>query len=411
MAYRFSGDDVDYLTSAAGADAVAALDGLALTDSSLLADLTAARRLAGARAGAAVETVRLRRAAAAKFGPPSARWLFTAEALQQSTPPPVARHRAARLAQAGVAVHDVTCSIGTDTTAFAEAGSPLVVGSDLDPVRLAMAAHNHPELLLVRADALRPVTQGVLTYADPARRDGTGRRITGADTIPAIPALDEVHAARPPVLRAPPGIDYDALNRPGEVELVSLDGTVREAVLWPAEFAQPGVRRRATVLLGGPAAGAPVGARHWQLTDADPEIEPGGVPADRVGSLVGQWIVEPDPAVIRAHLVRQYAARHRLRQLDEHVAYLYGPAQPAVTRGFRVLDAAPYRERTVADWIRRDGIGTLEILQRGTPLVPDVLRRKLRGALSGDTTAAATLIVTRLGRRQVALWCESSPPG
>lgn len=405
MAYRFSLDDVRYLSSAAGVDTLAAVADLPLTDASLLADLTAARRVAGERAAAAVETVRLRRAAAAKFGPAAASWLFTAEALQQSTPPQVARHRAARLA--GSAVHDLTCSIGTDTAALAAAGSPLVLGSDLDPVRLAMAAHNHPELLLVCADALRPVSRGLLGYADPARRDGTGRRITGTDTIPAIPALDEVYAARPPVLRAPPGIDYQALARPGEVELVSLDGTVREAVLWPAELAASGVRRRATVLRSHGRAGAASGPTAWELTDADPQIEPAGLPAGRVRSLIGQWIVEPDPAVIRAQLVRQYAARHRLNQVDEHIAYLYGPAKPQGTRGFRVLDAAPYAERTVSDWIRRDGVGTLEILQRGTPVVPDVLRRKLRGALSGNTTVAGTLVVTRLGKRQVAFWCRA----
>ena len=64
-------------------------------------------------------------------------------------------------------------------------------------------------------------------------------------------------AHRPPVLRLPPGIDYDELNRPGEVEIVSLDGAAREAVLWPAELAT--TRRRATVL----TVREPPGRRQW----------------------------------------------------------------------------------------------------------------------------------------------------
>ena len=83
------------------------------------------------------------------------------------------------------------------------------------------------------ADALTRVSRGLLGYADPARRDGTGRRITSVSTLPSVAELDAVHADRPPVLRLPPGIDYEALARPGEVEIVSLDGGAREAVLWP----------------------------------------------------------------------------------------------------------------------------------------------------------------------------------
>ena len=59
-------------------------------------------------------------------------------------------------------------------------------------------------------------------------------------TLPSVADLDAAHADRPPVLRLPPGIDYDALHRPGEVEIVSLDGGAREAVLWPAELAAGG---------------------------------------------------------------------------------------------------------------------------------------------------------------------------
>ncbi|WP_420124227.1 THUMP-like domain-containing protein [Nakamurella sp.] len=399
MAYRFALSDVRYLTAAAGAEALAATDGLPLTDATLLADLTRVRAVAGERAAAVVETVRLRRRAAGKLGPAAAAWLFTDEALQQATPGPVAAHRAARLA--GVGVHDLTCSIGADLAALAAPGAAggLVVGSDLDPVRVLMARHNlaqgmngaeRPPRVFV-ADALTRTTRGLLGYADPARREG-GRRITSAATVPSVDELDAAHAGRPPVLRVPPGIDYDALARPGEVELVSLDGVAREAVLWPAELAGPA--RRATVLRSdGPGEA---------LTSDDPDDVPVGPP--------GEYLIDPDPAVVRAHLVRHWAARHGLWLLDPHLAYLTGPAVPPGVRGFRILDHAPYRERTVAQWARRDGVGTLEIKQRGTPVVPDELRRRLRPALTGPTRQAATLVIARIGRRPDAFWCRAVEP-
>ena len=77
----------------------------------------------------------LRRKATAKFADPSD-WLFTDEALQQATAGPVAEHRARRLA--GRTVHDATCSVGTELAALRNRAA-FVVGSDLDPVRLAMA--------------------------------------------------------------------------------------------------------------------------------------------------------------------------------------------------------------------------------------------------------------------------------
>ncbi len=275
-----------------------------------------------------------------------------------------------------------------------------MVGSDLDPVRVLMARHNLaasglPGRAFV-GDALTRTSRGLLGYADPARRDGTGRRITSVSTLPSVADLDAAHADRPPVLRLPPGIDYEALHRPGEVEIVSLDGGAREAVLWPAELAR--VQRRATVLVSADPA------RSWQLTSDDPDD------ADVAPVQVGDALLDPDAAVVRAHLVRHYAARHGLSQIDPHLAYLAGPVVPAGVRGFRVLDAAPYREKTVGAWAKRDGVGTLEIKQRGTPVIPDDLRRRLRPALTGPTTAAATLVIARIGNDAQAFWCRAEGP-
>lgn len=396
MAYQFSLDDVRYLSGASGAEALLTAATLPLTDSSLLTDLTRLRRWYSHHAPAIVETARLRRRAAGKLGPAAAGWLFTDEALQQATPALVAAHRARRLA--GVGVHDLTCSIGADLVWLSNAAG-LAVGSDLDPVRVLMARHNllasglTPRVVV--ADALARATHGLLGYADPARRDGSGRRITSASTVPTVADLDRLHAERPPVLRLPPGIDYESLDRPGEVEIVSLDGGAREAVLWPVELAQ--VARKATVLLSGGAG--------WQLTSTDPD-DAGPVRVPQTGDV----IVDPDAAVVRAHLVRHYAARHGLSLLDPHLAYLAGPVAPPGVRGFRVLDTAPYKEKTIAGWARRDRVGTLEIKQRGTPVIPDELRLRLRPALIGPTTSPATLVIARIGNDPQAFWCQVVPP-
>jgi hypothetical protein len=407
MAYQFSADDVRFLTSPDGRAALEAARDRPLAGARFLADLTALRAVAGAHSAAVAETVLLRRKARSRWGDGEidwGGWLFTDEALQQASPPAVAAHRAARIARrlgSGAeydAVHDLTCSIGADLAGLSAALAPLgaaVIGSDLDAVRLAMARHNLAAAglaaQLLRADARTVTSRGTLRYADPARRDAAARRISSADTIPSIADLDAADPTRPPVLRLPPGIDYEALARPGEIEIVSLAGSVREAVAWPEEFAT--ARRRATVL-------GDDGVRE-DLTDRDP-AEDTVTPASR-------YLVEPDAAVIRAHLVQQYAARHGLTRLDEHLAYLTGDEPPAGMRAFEILDAAPFAEKTVREWLRRDEVGTLEIKQRGTPVIPDELRRRLKP--SGDTRRARTLIVARIGRSTRAFWCRVSGTG
>ena len=101
-------------------------------------EIAALRKQFGERTAALVETVLLRRRAADKL-PGTGEWLFTDEALQQASAAAVASHRAQRLA--GRIVHDVTCSIGTEVAALRGCAAR-VVGSDIDPVRLAMARHN-----------------------------------------------------------------------------------------------------------------------------------------------------------------------------------------------------------------------------------------------------------------------------
>ena len=207
----FRVDDVAYLRSEAGARALREVADYRLTDATLVADIASARTRFGDRAPALVETTLLRRKAAAKFADPSS-WLFTDEALQQATAEPVAAHRARRLAGAGV--HDVTCSIGTELAALRNSAA-FVVGSDIDPVRLAMARHNVSDVDVCRADALHPVSRDTVVVADPARRHAGRRRFDPRDYTPALDRLLDVYRGRDLVVKVAPGIDFEQLQPAG----------------------------------------------------------------------------------------------------------------------------------------------------------------------------------------------------
>ncbi len=333
----------------------------------------------------------LRRRAAAKFAGAAgvADWLFTGEALQQATAGPVAEHRARRLA--GATVHDVTCSIGTELAALRN-WADLVVGSDLDPVRVAMARNNVGDIALCRADALRPVTADAVVVADPARRSGSRRRFDPRAYLPPLNQLLEVLRSRDYAVKCAPGVDFAALRQlgfDGEVEVTSLAGSVREACLWSPGLTNARVRRRATIL-----------DTAEQITDEDPDSCP-VAPA-------GRWIVDPDGAVVRAGLVRHYGTKHGLWQLDPDIAYLSGDRLPDGVRGFEVLEQMPFSERHLRQTLSARAVGAVEILLRGVDIDPDALRSRLR--LRG--TAQASVVVVRLGSgvtsRTTAFICRPS---
>jgi hypothetical protein len=384
----FDVEAVAYLRSEAGERALREVAGYRLTDATLVADIASVRTSFGDRAAALVETTLLRRKAVAKFADPSG-WLFTDEALQQATAEPVAAHRALRLA--GADVHDATCSIGTELAALRNSASR-VVGSDIDPVRLAMAGHNVADIDLFRADALRPITRHAVVLVDPARRSGGRRRFDPRDYAPPLDALLAVYQGRQLVVKCAPGIDFEGLSRlgfHGEIEVTSLAGSVREACLWSAGLAGDGITRRATMLDTGD-----------EITDAEPD--------DCAVRPAGRWIIDPDGAVVRAGLVRHYAARHRLWQLDADIAYLSGDRLPENVRGFEVLEELNYSERRLRQALSARDVGAVEILVRGVGVDPDGLRARLRLRGSQPVSVVIARIGSGAASRATAFICRPS---
>ncbi|QCB50762.1 class I SAM-dependent methyltransferase [Rhodococcus sp. PAMC28707] len=388
MAYLFGDADIDYLVSDVGVAALADVDRYALTPKSMLADIGAIRSAHSDHFAALVETVTLRRRARVKLTD-AERWLLTDDAVQQATPSRVADRRAGRLA--GRAVHDVTCSIGTELASLTGVGNETVIGSDLDPTRLRMAAHNVPGAALLRADALTPTTRGTVILADPGRRSGGRRTLDPAALEPPLPALLDAYPGRDLVVKCAPGLDFDRLDFTGEIEVTSLDSGVREACLWSPGLTRSDVRRRASVLSSTGAS--------YEITDAEPD--------DIEVKAPGAWIVDPDGAVVRAGLVRHYAARHGLWQLDPRIAYLTGDSVPDGINGFRILERIKYSEKTLRQALTAHGCGAVEILVRGVDVDPALLRPKLK--LRGET--ALSVIITRIERAGVAFICEARRPG
>lgn len=370
-----------FLLSPAGRHALTVAADLPPGPAHQMANLAQLRRdLTLDQAGAVWQQVELRRQAVTKFSRAAA-MLFTSEALQQASGEPVARHKAARFA--GRAVIDLTCGIGGDTLALADVASRCLA-ADCDPAHLLLARHNCAvygvSVEAVQMDALAPALRdptGWAVFADPGRRSDGRRRFDPASYQPPLAQLHARYAAGDLAVKVAPGIDYSSLPWAAEVEIVSLGGAVKEAILWTTGLATVGVRRRATLL--------PTGIT---LTDADaPDACPVTPPA--------AYLYEPDGAVIRAGLVRPLAHRLNLSQIDPQIAYLTGPA-PVVTsfaRSFAIDEVHPFNLKALNRRLQALGVGTVELKKRGIALEPEALRPRLK--LRGPH--ARTVIFTRIG--------------
>ena len=338
------------------------------------------------RVAAALTQTVLRRKATAKLGEEAGRMYFTTDGLEQATRATVASHRAARLAAASAgSVIDLGCGIGGDLVAFARAGITSA-GVDTDPLRVELARANLAALGLPGAVSVADATTVDTSpfdaaYADPARRTGRGRTFSVEDWTPPWTFVEEL-LRRDAVVKAAPGIPHARIPEGVEAEWVSDAGEVKEAALWSGRLAT--TTRRATVIGHGGLA---------TLTDED---DPGGEARD-----LGEFLYEPDGAVIRAGLVTAVAAGVKGGLVHDHIAYVTSDEafRTPFARGFRVVETLPYREKALRAALRERNVGALTIKKRGVGLVPDELRKRL--SLTGDE--AATIVLTRARGHGIAL--------
>ena len=385
---------------------------------------------------AALTQQRLRARAAAKFGPFASTMLFTPDGLEQATRLAVAAHHAARYQRAGTTrVADLGCGIGGDALALAGLGLG-VLAVERDEATAALATVNlmrFPEVTVRCADAREVdlVAEGVDgVFADPARRSG-GRRLT--DPEQWSPPLSTVLAWREQVpalgVKAAPGIDHALLPADAHVQWVSVDGGVLEADIWCGPLALEGPGRSALVLRSAPdatgeagdagagpdsgtgagsaAAGTttspdavarPAVARLSDPECTDPTAPPLQLPPIAGQEELGEYVLEPDGAAIRAGLVAHLASRAGATPLAPRIAYLTGPRLPGADlapflRAWRVREVLPLHLKALRVRVREQGIGRLEIHRRGVDVSPDALRASLH--LAGQ--AGETWLLTRMG--------------
>lgn len=342
---------------------------------------------------AALGQARLRQRAVAKFGSADAnRMYFTGNGVEQATRASVATYRAKRIAALGVRrLVDVCCGVGGDAIALAREGV-YVLAVDCSPLTCAvlranaeaLELTNRVEVRCAKADDLdeAELVSGPHPYdavfVDPARRGGRGRVFDPEAYSPPLSRAVELAERMPyAALKIAPGVPHEVIPQAAEAEWISVNGDVKEAVLWfgvTAKGAESPPSVRATLL---PGAESLVGT---------------GLPNPVAGPVL-RYLYEPDGAVIRSHLIAELAEQLDARLIDPTIAYLTADElRPTpYAKAYEITDALPFNLKRLKALLRERGVGTLTVKKRGSPIEPEELRRKVKP----QGPYAATVFLTR----------------
>ncbi|MBC8141453.1 MAG: methyltransferase domain-containing protein [Armatimonadetes bacterium] len=333
---------------------------------------------------------------------------FTGDALAQATSPALSHYRAEWLARFET-VADLCCGVGMDAIALAAAGLS-VVAVDIDPVRLCFARANAAvrgvaeriTFLQEPVESLGWTNYGVNTaFFDPARRTDAGRVSRYGDRY--APPLDFLHTIRQHVrggcAKLSPALPDDVLRElsPSRVEFLSENRECKEACVWFGEaYGESSMDDPFTaVLLGG----------------VIPRWLQGGPEYDAPAPKPGAYLLDPDPALIRAAAwgAAFFSLDSTLWSAND--AYLATDTLPTeagdgMASVYRVVEALPYAPKRVKAWLAENGYGRIVVKKRHFPQEPDAVARELGVSVRGAGREITLVLVRESANRFTAVFCE-----
>lgn len=457
------------------AEALAAADELYPLGSDTLSAVTSlrSRGFSPEESAQIISLAQARTRARAKFGERARTLMLTQEAAEQATRPVIAHYRAQRLHPVAGTVADLGCGIASDSAVYA-ADRGAVVAVELDPLTASFAAKNLefcPQARVYSGDVTDYVHGELLdasgepvgiVWMDPARRELRGAKKAQTERLfdpeafspPFSFVLNLARTGVPMGVKLGPGFPHEGIPLPKyiaseanpnprvEAEWIQSEGSLAELVLWFNALAQEGVARTATSVRELPAQEAtnegsagsttegtsggtaetsallpPYEAVSFRSSLTTEEAQQSAeVPASLPQP--GEYLLEPAPAIVRSHLVAEFAQSIGAHLLDEHLAYLCSaePVEHPLVACYEVLEEIPLQEKQLKRWVREQGFTALTIKKRGVDIVPEQLRARLLGSAgskpakkkqkknanssSGTQESSyrpATLVFTRIG--------------
>lgn len=336
-----------------------------------------------------------RRKAVGKLPDADRLWL-TQTGLEQSTAWQVARHKAQRFPREQP-IADLCSGIGVDSVALAGRGP--VFAFDADPAMSLRCEWNckiwlaeHPVQARVLDVTQARWTEGLI-HVDPDRRAGQSRPVKRLEQyLPDLEWMQKLtQSGASGAIKIGPASNFMQKFPNCEIELISLDGECREATVWFGELAGP-LPFRATVLRSDdPFAVETI------------SVDPLGVLSDTAME-PGEYLYDPDPAVVRSGMLDAVASQLGLLRLDTAEEYLTGsrPATSQFVTSFAVEAVLPNSMKDLRRHLKTSPSKYYEIKCRRIPIVAAEVQRVLpvgdappRTILFARVNGKARIVVAR----------------
>jgi hypothetical protein len=310
-----------------------------------------------------------------KFPEPQ-KMLFDREGLEQSTHAAVAAFHAS-LFDSSDTLLEVCSGLGADSIEFSKKVRKLYM-VESDAARSAFSRFNclnlgnHEKCVVIDSlfeDADIPDDLTSL-YADPSRRISGKRIIEPDEYSPALTQITDFAKTRKIengkcIIKLSPLCEYDALLREGRVDVISLDGEVKEVLFFLDNEKAGSVR---AVVLGHNNFEPYTVIAIQREEGLSKSIQP-----------IGSYIAEPDNAIIRAGVVNELAHRLHASFLQSQTAYLTLETKGDENgyRAYKVIDAFDFNAKKMKEYLKSKKIEALSVKKRGLRETSEELQKKI----------------------------------
>lgn len=341
----------------------------------------------------ALTQVRLRRMAEAKFGEFASQMLFSQDGLEQASRLRVAAVHAGRFRANGIQhIADLGCGIGSESLAMASLDLT-VSAFEKDEVTAAIATFNLASFPNVSVEN-KDITEIDLAefdglFFDPSRRDNRNRIFRPDDFSPSFGFVLEKARTKPTIVKLGPGHPHEQIPADSEAVWVSVDGELVELGLYFGKVKRENVNRAALLIK---ASGT---HEYVSINKVSEHAE--------IAELA-EYLYEPDNALIRSHLMGDFAREHSLTAISPEIAYLTSNEKidSPWLKSYRVIDQIAFDRKKLTAFLNHHDIGAIQIKKRGVDVIPEELRKelKLKGSMPG------TLVITKVNDKRRALLVE-----
>jgi len=230
--------------------------------------------------------------------------------------------------------------------------------------------------LLIQPEFIEKIKQADYVFFDPSRRlEGEeNRTVKIEEYTPPLSLIENLLPLNSNIcVKIAPGVDILHIAYPCDIEILSLQGEVKEIILWFGQLQQ------------NPEKHAIIATKLPEKLSLSKELLLYNEPSKQPVKELGKFLYEPDPAVIKAHLINQLATIVDCDIIHPRIAYLTSNKfiKSPWLRSYRILDTCSIDIPAIKKKLEEYEINKVDCKARGLTLDLHAIQKQLRSPGDG----------------------------